>query len=342
MKVLVSFQPNKKESSFEGVRLRKTIKGALEMVDVSYTNSPLDDYDVAHLISPEEDDIIPLIKNKNVPIIASALFCEDDPSASYLEHKNKDGKIITNVKSKAIKFLNKVDLVLVPSIYARDILINAGIRARIMIALPGVNLSRFNFSRDDEKEIFYRYFTESKKRPLVVSLGEFNRKFDGASTVIAAAKKCPNVNFYYFGKETTKGYLRSFKMRQLLKIAPKNVHFETLIADDVYRSALLNAEIFFIPSYKTTGVVSLLDAMAGKCQIIARKNAVYEDIIKDGENAYIGAYSETLTSLIKDYFDKKIASTIENGYELAKKCNLKTVGEQLLFFYQQEINNKNI
>ena len=42
MKILVSFKPNKKYPDFEGVRLRKTIKGALEMVGIEHTSNDLD------------------------------------------------------------------------------------------------------------------------------------------------------------------------------------------------------------------------------------------------------------------------------------------------------------
>ena len=90
MKILVSFQPTKKASDFEGVRLRKTIKGALEMVGIEYTTSIVDKYDVMHLISPDDENKENDAKENGIPVIVSALYCEDDPLASYLEHKNKD------------------------------------------------------------------------------------------------------------------------------------------------------------------------------------------------------------------------------------------------------------
>ena len=48
MKILVTFQPNTKTYEFEGARVRKTIKGALEMVNVEYTTSIVDTFDVMH------------------------------------------------------------------------------------------------------------------------------------------------------------------------------------------------------------------------------------------------------------------------------------------------------
>ena len=343
MKVLVSFQPNKKASDFEGVRLRKTIKGALEMVDVEYTTSIVDKYDVIHLISPDDENKINDAKENNVPVIVSALYCEDDPLASYLDHKtNKDGERITELKSKALRFLNKADLVLVPSRKARDFLVNNGVSTDISISLPGVNLSRFDFSRDDEKTIFYRYFREDSSKRLVLGFGEYDLSMEGVNAFINAAKLCPDALFYYIGRETVPGSFNSLKVKKIISSAPKNAKFVTIIPDDIYRSALLNADVFVLPSYKIAGVVSIMDAMAAKCQIIARKQAVYSDILEDGKTAYLGEFSETISSLVRDYLTGKLKPTIDEAYDYVSKCNLTAVGEQLRWFYVEQINIKKL
>ena len=342
MKVLVSFQPNKKVPDFEGARMRKTIKGALERVDVDYTTTIVEKHDVVHLISPEDENKLNDAKENNIPVVVSALYCEDDPQASYLEHKSKDGVRTTELTNKALKFLNKADLVLVPSPKVRDFLVNSGVTSDISIALPGINLARFDFSRDDEKTIFYRYFREDSKKKLVLGLGEYDNTMDGINAFINAAKICEDAIFYYIGREAKPGIYNSLKMKKIISSAPKNLKFITIIPDDIYRSALLNADVFVIPGYKVTGVVSLMDAMAAKCQIIARKQAVYPDLIVDGQNAYLGEFSETITSLIKDYLGGKLKPTIDSAYNYVKKCNLKAVGEQLKWFYLEQINIKNL
>lgn len=342
MKVLVSFQPTKKATDFEGVRLRKTIKGSLEMVGVEYTTSIVEKYDIVHLISPEDENKVNDAKENNIPVVVSALYCEDDPLASYLEHKSKDGVRTTELTSKALKFLNKADLVLVPSAKMRDFLVNSGVTSDISVALPGVNMSRFDFSREDEKTIFYRYFREDPKKRLVIGLGEYDLAMDGINSFVNAAKMCPDALFYYIGRETTPGIFHSLKIKKLISSAPKNLKYISVIPDDIYRSALLNAELFVLPTYKTAGVVSILDAMAAKCQIIARKQAIYSDFLKDGETAYFGEYSETISSLIKDYLNGKLKPTIEEAYKEVSKCNLQATGEQLRWFYLEQINIKNL
>ena len=342
MKVLVSFQPNKKASDFEGVRLRKTIKGALEMVGVEYTTSIVEKYDVVHLITPDDENKLNDAKENNIPVVVSALYCEDDPLASFLEHKSKDGVRSTELSSKALRFLNKADLVLVPTPYARDFLVNSGVTTDISIALPGINMSRFDFSREDEKTIFYRYFREDSKKDLIIGLGEYDLQMEGINAFISAAKMCPDALFYFIGRETTPGVYSSFKIKKIINSAPKNCKFTLIVPDDVYRSALLNAKVFVLPGYKTAGIISILDAMAAKCQIIARKQAIYPDFLKDGETAYLGEFSETISSLVRDYLNGKLKPTIDEAYNQVSKCNLEAVGQQLKWFYLEQVNIKQL
>ena len=342
MKVLVSFQPNKKASDFEGARLRKTIKGSLEMVGVEYTTSIVERHDIVHLISPEDENKINDARENGVPVVVSALYCEDDPLASYLEHKTKDGVRTTELTSKALRFLNKADLVLVPSANAREFLVNSGVTSDISIALPGINMSRFDFSREDEKNLFYRYFRADPKKQLVIGLGEYDNNMDGINAFINAAKTNPDALFYYIGRETIPGVYNSLKTKRMIFTAPKNLKFVTVLPDDIYRSALLNAKVFVIPGYKTAGVISLMDAMAAKCQIVARKQAIFPDILVDGKTAYLGEFSETITSLIKDCLEDKIKPTIEEAHTFASKYNLRATGEQLRWFYIERINIKEL
>lgn len=338
MKVLVYFQSKNKYSSFEGTRLRKSIKGALEMSGVEHTNNIVDNYDLIHLLSPFDENKINDANENHIPVVVSALQCECDPDASFLEYKSSDGKREINLTNKALRFLNKASIVLVSDKRAKEFLINEGITSEIQICTPGINLARFDFSKEDEKMIFYRYFGEETNKNLVMAIGDYQTA-DGLNAFVGAAKKNPKVLFYYFGPCSIKKAKNQIK--KIAKSAPRNVKFVGNVPDDVYRSALLNAKIFMLPSYRPCGIVSLFEAMAAKCQIIARAQSVtFSDIIKDGENAYIGKFSETLTSLVKDYLDGKLVPTIENAYKEVCKYPLIQVGETLKKYYQELINLK--
>ncbi len=291
MKVLVYFQPNSKHDNYEGARMRKTIKGALEVIGATYTTNLYDDYDVAHFMSPEDENKLNIAIERKVPVVVSALFGEDDPTTRFLNHKNKDGKRTVTLKPKALRMLNKANLVLVPCESAKEFLIANGVNRPIETIIPGVNLARFNFSREDEKELFYRYFREDENKKLVLAVGEYTNNMDGIHCLINAAKKREDTVFYYIGCESFIGG----KAKKIIKSAPKNLHFKMILPDDIYRSMLLNADVFMLPGYNLSGIISIEEAMAANCQLIVRKSAIFPEFLKNEKTAYIAEYSETLT-----------------------------------------------
>ena len=335
MKVLVYFQPSQKNDNYEGARMRKTIKGALEVIDIKYTSNLYDEYDVAHFLSPDDENKMNIAIERKVPVVVSALFGEDDPATRFLVHKNKDGKRTTHLKAKALKMLNKADLVLAPCESAKNFLISSGVTKPIEVIVPGVNLARFNFSREDEKELFYRYFREDKNKKLVMAIGEYTNNMEGIHALINVAKKRDDTVFYYVGCETFKANYG--KCKKIIKTAPKNVYFKSILPDDIYRSMLLNADVFMLPGYRLSGIVSIEEAMAANCQLIVRKSAVFPEFLKNEKTAYVAEFSETLTSLCLDYLDKKIKPTTDEAYRKISSYNLESFGRQLCNLYKTVI-----
>ena len=335
MKTLVYFQPSLKNDNFEGARMRKTIKGALEVVGSAYTSNIYDDYDVAHFMSPDDENKLNIAIERNVPVVVSALFGEDDPTTRFINHKSKDGKRTNTLKAKALRMLNKANLILVPTNCAKEFLINNGVTKPIEVVVPGINLSRFNFSREDEKELFYRYFREDKNKKIVLAMGEYSFNMEGIHSLIDAALKRPDVAFYYIGCEALK--TSAGRAKKIIKNSPKNVHFINILPDDIYRSLLLNAHIFMLPGYNLAGIVSVEEAMATKCQLIVRKSAMFPEFLKNEKTAYVAEFSETLTSLCLDYLDEKIKPTTEEAYRKISLYTLENFGRQLLNLYKTVI-----
>ena len=334
MKVLVYFQPSPKLANCEGVRLRKKIKGALEINDFPYTTNVYDDYDVAHFMSTIDEKEIDIVKERNIPIVISALCAENDISASFLEYKNKDGQRLISIKPKTLKVLNKADLILVPTEDGASFLRENGVESEIRVCLPGNNISRFDFSREDEKELFYRYYKEDPRKPIIISFGEYNNNLEGLNTLCNAAKKHPEAMFYFVGyKDANKGL--KFGDRRKISKAPKNVKCRENMPEDIYRSALMNAKILVVSSYKPAGVITLQDAMAAKCQIVARRSAIPFGLLEDGVTAYLAEFSETIASVISDCLDGKQQPTTEEAYKQIANRNLEVFGKELIKIYEE-------
>lgn len=339
MKVLISFDSNYKNDNFEGMRLRKTIKNALEINDVKYATNIGDDFQIAHFTSPNVDTrILNEVLEKNIPIVISALYSEDDPTANFIDVTNHGKNTEIKLKPKAFKLLNKATLILVPTPSAKKILLESGINTRIEILKPGINMARFDFSRDDEKELFYRYFNEDPNKKLVIGLGD-TKSIDDIKAFINAAKHNKDVNFYYVGYNLKKNHV-PLNIKIAMKRAPKNVKFKPVMPEDIYRSALMNASIFVGTNNATIGIMSIIDAMAAKNEIIIKKPLINGEFINDGINGYTTIFSETLTSLIDKYFIGKLKDTTDYAYKQMQENNLKLFGEKLINYYQELINKK--
>lgn len=336
MKVLVHFKPKDKYDNFEGTRLRKCFKGALEVSDIEYVSTIDETFDVAQFISLDDEPLINQCVNNGIPTVISALYCESDPSTQFLLYKNNKKKREIVLSPRALRVLNKVNLVLVPSNKAKEFLINSGVTTDIKVVLPAINIIRFNQKREDEKIIFYRYFGENQEKKPIVCLGSSDN-IDGINAFTKNAKKYPDQIFYYFFQDTGKLF---WKIRQLKRQKQKNLHFVTIPSDDIYRSALLNASVLMYAGYDTLGIVSIIEAMAAKCQLIIRKQPLFEDILLDGVNCHVGEYSETISSILKDYLSGKLSPTSDNAFELAKARGLDVLGEELKLIYKDLLNKK--
>lgn len=334
MKVLVHFKVKEKYDNFEGTRLRKSFKGALEVTNIDYAVDKSETYDIAQFMSVEDESLINQCNDNNIPVVIAALYCESDPSASFLEYNKRKRQI--QLSAKALRVLNKANLIIVPTNKSKQFLIDSGVTSDIKVVLPAINITRFNQSRDDEKIIFYRYFQEDQRKKPIICFGSPDN-IDGVNAFIKNAKKYPNEIFYYFFQENSKLY---WKMKRLIKKKRNNLHFVVIPSDDILRSALLNASVVMYAGYDAVGIVSILEAMASKSQLIIRRQNLFDDLLLDGVNCHFGQYSETISSILKDYLAGVLLPTYDKAFEFVLTRGLDVLGEELKTIYQELLNKR--
>ena len=336
MRILVSFKPREMYDNFEGARLRKSIKGALEVSNIPYVNEETDDFDIAHFVSPIDEKAIDSCIKRNIPVVVSALYCESDKSASFTKYtSNRKGrKEVLTKQAKSV--LQKASIITVPSENAKQFLIESGITVPVEVVYPTINLTRFP-QDGAEKEIFYRHYQEEDDRKLVVCLGSYE-SIDGINAYVKLAKRYPNILFYYFSQDSRR---LKFKIKRLVKKSSPNVKFKQIPQDDIYRSAIINASIFTYFGYSTIGITTVFEAMAARCDVVLRKQQLFEDILRDGVDCHVGEYSETIASIIKDLLDGTITSTKEKSLELVSSLGLEVFGKRLKEIYSKLLKEKN-
>ena len=173
MKPCIYFSPKASKDNFEGARLRKNLKGALEIKNIEYAKSIFDSYDLIHFISLDDETKIDDALENNKKVVFSALNCENDPTARTLTYKIGG---VAELSVKAVRVLNKVDHIFVPSEKARDYLVENDVVSPISVLTPGVNLSRFVLTGDASDNVFYDYNQIERGTKFIVSIGTYEKK----------------------------------------------------------------------------------------------------------------------------------------------------------------------
>lgn len=333
MKILLYFLEDKDRKNYEAARIYRNLKYACEIAGFDITNNPNDDYDIAHFVTLENEGIINKVRERNIPIVISTLMTEIDLDSILVR---KAGYNI--VKPRAVKTLNKASLILVPAYLMQVKLKHSGVETPVQVLSCGINLKRFDDASLLEKQVFSRYFSLDDNDRVVVNVGKYSLK-NGLSEFVEAAKCLPNVHFFWLGKHERR-FPRQ-KVKRLIKNAPKNLHFAGIVDEDIYKSLMIRAEVYYSPAHYNVGIVSLLDALAAKCQIIARDQSIALDLLINNSNCFLKKSSlefDSLLNALRTYFEGTNQSTVEKGYLSILTVDTKVISEKLKIIYQSLLN----
>ncbi len=318
MKVCVYFEPSENRDNFEGARLRKNIKGALEIEGIPYSTNVIDKYDLIHFISIKDEEKINDAIEQGIPTVISTFVCENDVTARITSVKND----IVGLSAKAIRVLNRVNRVFVPNTTGKEFLLNHGITSKIDVVTPGVKLSRFIITNQIEDDVFYKYYQLEKNAKYIVSIGTYDDK-ERLKTLKEVALRMPNYKFFFFGVG------RDAKKIYKTKNVPSNLKLSIFMNDEVYCSMIKNASIYLSLDNSKHSPLTLLDAAASKTQIVALEPLSYNEQILNETHAYtcdtIGKVIETLNGLLNGTLDYHT----DEAYEFAKENSIEKLGESL-------------
>lgn len=329
MKSLIYFKTSDSSGSFEGVRLRKNLKGALELSRVPWVDSFFASPEIVHFISPEDESLIKGAREEGAKIVVSAFYCENDPQARYLEKNDQGGFVL---KNKAAKMLTESDLALVPNEFCKDFVRAQGLNCRMEVLSAGVNLARFEKTQPLENNIFFDYFRLVEGTPYVLSILDFDDE-EARKSVEAIAFLVNTVRFIVLGVGK-RGRLSPQAINKMNHAAPSNLLYSDLVEDDVYRSGLMNAKAVLLFDGSHPDNLGALEAMAAKTQIFALGRIGFPDLIRAGENAYSFQEPSQLAKSLQSYCLGKLKSTIIEGYKTAQANSLIITGEKLKAYYE--------
>lgn len=328
MKVLVRFAPGVRFDSFEGARLRKNIKGGLELNDIKWVDSVFADPDVCHYLSPVDVTKARDAKDDGYPVVVSALYSESDPFGCFLDRDNNN---CCSLSPRSLKILELADKILVPCLCAKNLLFQCGLKNNnIEVVSPGVNLTRFEDLDALESEVFPRYYRIQKNEKYVVSVGDFEDLVN-ISRIKKIAEMAPNYHFFYFGPLPKGG---DGVVKKLNRKSRDNLHFVVLTEDDVFRSGLCGASYFLEFGEVLSSPMHELEAMAAKTPIVFIGKTYGSEILKPGINCFAPLSVEQAANMFDSLSQLDKNTIIIEGYKTAKENSISHIGQKLKKVYE--------
>lgn len=324
MKILIHFEPNVKKDIYEASRLRKNIKGALELNNIAWVNSIYDSPDVCHILSPDDYKLAKDAKGEGIPLVISALYCEGDPSASFTTRTMSGELILTG---KALRVLEIADVILTPSKSAKEFLAKWFPLKNIEVITPGVNSLRFEELDPIYEGGFRHYERFQQEIKYFITIGEYDDKKTLNSLRNLALLNSDYLFFFIGGDYGGK----SSSLNKMNKKNPKNLRFLPILPDDLYRSAVNGAQGFIYFDTMSFSSLVCLEILSSKTPIFKIGDGKEDNAIT---NSFISVssveeFSKTLSSITQ----AKLEGAIMSGYRVANGASLKNLGAALKKIY---------
>jgi len=305
----------------------KNHRKALELVGVEWTSDLNDDFDILHICSVGVKSILiaKKFKSRRKKVIIHAHTTADDFRNSFIFSNE-----VYPILKRYLKFYyNLGDLVLCPSEYTRNVLLEHGVKKKIIPVSNGIDTSKFKFS-DKKRKAFRRQHGLSGDVPF--SVGHvFIRK--GIETFVNVAREFPENSFIWVGKRYPKTEDR--RTAKAVNGAPKNVRFLTKWVKDIV-AVYCGCDIFFFPSYCENQGIVVLEAAACGRPLLLRDIPVYREL-EYGKVCLRARTDEEFTTNLKLVMEnsKLRKKLITGAKKLAAKHSLKNVGKKLKEIYEE-------
>ena len=334
MRVFIHYSPKRHRDTFEGSRLRKTLKGACELLGIHWLDFPSSPADVAHFISPNDYSLLKQKKKQGIPTIVSCGYAENDPSAIFFNEDMLGNLFLTRAGKK---MLLSADAVTVPSEPIKKILIRNGISTPIEVIEPAVNMERFAKTAT-ERDIFLHYFRIHSGTKTVVATGSYNDR-KSISLMKKVAEKTPDLEFYFFGSSSILDPLSLVKSAHSRRKA-NNLHFCSLVQDDIYRSALMSSIAYIANGSAKPEAIALLEAFASKTQVVGLSKVGKNPLMINKETCFLFPDADSMAAYLNSFYKGKAKDTIMAAYDIARSHSLLNLGKELQSLYTKLIENK--
>lgn len=331
MKVLLYTEMEKKVRKSGLGKAIEHQKTALRNEGIEYTTNPDDDYDILHINTyfPKSYLLAKDAKKKGKKIVYHAHSTEED---------YKDGFIFAKQTSKAfkkwlIKCYSLGDVIVTPTLYSKRLLEGyKGLENKKIYAIS--NGIEMEFFKRDKKagEKFRKDYGYTKKDKVIIGIGLYIKR-KGIIDFVELAKRLPEYKFIWFGFSSLAAATKP--VRDAVNTKLPNLTWAGYVEQDVIKAAMSGADLYLFPTLEETEGIPIIEACACKTNAIIRDIPIFEGWLEDGKNVYKAKDVDEFEKKIKDFFDGKLPSLVDEAYKVAIDRDIKTVGKQLKKVYEE-------
>lgn len=300
-------------------RLSRTFRRQGPDIDIAHT----------HLFGPSSLVLAAMAKRHDIPLVCHAHVTKEDFRDSF----RGSNQLALPLGAYLKRWYSRGDLVICPSEYTKRRLEAYPVTAPIEAVSNGIDLESLDGFESLRETYRDRYDLEGT---VVFCLGNvFERK--GVDTFIEVAKRCPELEFVWFGPYDT-GLSASQTVKEAVTNPPPNVTFTGWIEDK--RGGLAAGDIFLLPSHEENQGIAVLEAMACGKPVVLRDLPVFHEYASDGEDCRMANDVDEFVAVIQRLVanPKEADALGEAANETAQEHRLEVVGERLLEHYRQLID----
>jgi 1,2-diacylglycerol-3-alpha-glucose alpha-1,2-glucosyltransferase len=301
---------------------------ALKRAGVELTTDPSEPFDILHLhsIGPRSLYLAERYGGRR-PLLMNGHITAEDFANSFRMSDHLAPYLARYLRY----FYAKADLLIAPSVYARDVLRRYALECPIEVVSNGVDLTRFTPTKRRRLLGRARYGLDGI---VPFSVGwAFLRK--GVDVFCETGRLLPEHTLIWFGR-----ILRALKTDTLRAIqqAPDNVRFPGYVEDVL--EAYAAGDIFFFPSAVENEGIAILEAAACGKPLVLRDAECFAGRFEHGVNCLKGSTGEEFAGHIRALAaDPALYRRLANAaLAYADDHSLEAVGRRLRTIYRQIVN----
>lgn len=299
---------------------------ALEHAGVEVTRSHRDKFDVIDIntIGPRSAYVAQKMRWKGIPVVMHTHTTVEDMKDSF----KYSTKFAPKMRSYLRYFYNQADLLISPSEYTKNVVVDYGVNQAIRFVSNGVDTEKIYFSQEARDRYRLKYGLENMT-PFTVG-HVFKRK--GVFEFLDIARHFPDNKFMWYGRVYKE--LADKEVKEAVEEKADNVEFTGYIRD--VQAAYCSGDIFLFPSWAENQGIAILEAAACKRPLVVRNLPTYEGWLVDGRNCLKAEnnqdFMKHVTTLIED--EKLRSKLAENAHRMSQQHSLDSIGQQLKEAYE--------